>query len=98
MAIRFAPLLLIALTLEPAAAEPPRPTVKLQSIDAVRFDEQSPGHYGPAFRLQLLQEDSEALPAWTLPFGGSAGEQERRGVTFSVRPGRGVKATAKVRF
>jgi hypothetical protein len=96
-AIRVAPLLMIAVALDPAMAEPPRPTLKLQSIDAVRFSEPPSPRNDPALRLRLFQDDSEIGPAWNLPFG-SQSERERGGVRFSVRPGRGLKATAKVRF
>ena len=96
-AIRLAPLLLIAVAAEPTAAEPPKPAIKLQSIDAVRFSEPPSPRNDPALRLRLFQDDSDIEPAWTLPFG-SQSESERGGVQFSVRPGRGLKATAKVRF
>ena len=96
-AVRLAPLLLIAVALDPAAAEPPKPTTKLQSIDAVRISEPPSPRNDPALRLRLFQDDSEILPAWTLPFG-SQSARERGGVRFSVRPGKGLKATAKVRF
>ena len=96
-AIRVAPLLLIAVALDPAAAEPVRPTIKLQSIDAVRFSEPPSPRNDPALRLRLFHDDADVVPAWTLPFG-SALERESGGVRFSVRPGHGLKATAKVRF
>ena len=96
-AIRLAPLLLIAVALDPAAAEPPSTAIKLQSIDAVRFSEPPSPRNDPALRLRLFQDDSEMLPAWNLPFGSQSG-LERGGVRFSVRPGKGLKATAKIRF
>lgn len=97
-ALRLAPWLLIALAVDPAAAQPPRPSLKLQSMDAVRFNEPPSTRYDPALRHRLFQEEEEILPAWTLPFGPQAEERDRRGVTLRVRPGRGVKATAKLRF
>jgi hypothetical protein len=96
-AVRLAPLLLIAVALDPAAAEPLKPTIKLQSIDAVRFSEPPSPQNDPALRLRLFQDNGENVPAWTLPFG-SQSERERGGVRFSVRPGHGLKATAKLRF
>ena len=97
-AIRLAPLLLIAVAVQPAAAEPPRPGVKLQSMDSVRLNEPPPAHYDPALRHRLFQEDEESLPAWTLPFGLQSDDRGDRRVTFSVRPGRGLKAKARIRF
>ena len=96
--IRLAPLLLIAVAATPAAAEPPRPSLKLQSMDSVRSHEPPPTQYDPALRHRLFQEDEEALPAWTLPFGLQSDEPDGRRVTFSVRPGRGLKAKARIRF
>ena len=96
-AIRVAPLLLIAVALDPAAAEPMRSAIKLQSIDAVRFSEPPSPRNDPALRLRLFQDDADIVPAWTLPFGAQSG-LERGGVRFSVRPGHGLKASAKVRF
>ena len=97
-AIRLAPLLLIAVAVHPAAAEPQRPAPKLQSMDSVRFDEPPPAQYDPALRHRLFQQDEEILPAWTLPFGLQSDERDGRGVRFSVRPGRGLKAKARIRF
>ena|SRR5688572_2046403 len=97
-ALRLAPLLLLAFAIEPAAAEPLRPSVKLQSIDAVRFHEPPSPTNDPALRLRLFPGDEQVLPAWSLPFGTRADDRDRRGMTFSVRPGRGLKATAKIRF
>ena len=96
-AVRLAPLLLIAVALDPAAAEPQKPALKLQSIEAVRFSEPPSPNNDPALRLRLFRDDAEIMPAWTLPFG-SQSERERGGIRFSVRPGRGLKATAKIRF
>jgi hypothetical protein len=88
--------MLIAVAIDPAMAEPLKPTIKLQSIDAVRLSEPPSPRNDPALRLRLFQDDSDIAPAWNLPFGSS--KRERGGVRFSVRPGRGLKATAKVRF
>jgi hypothetical protein len=96
-AIRLAPLLLIAVVVEPAAAEPLHPATKLQSLDSVRSQETLPQH-DRAFRHRLFQEDEEMTPAWTLPFGLQADDRDDRRVTFSVRPGRGLKAKARIRF
>jgi hypothetical protein len=96
-AIRVAPLLLIAVALDPAMAEPPRPTLKLQSMETVRLIEPRAPQQDPAFRHRLFQEDEQARPSWILPFGLQSDDPDRR-VTFSVRPGRGLKAKAKIRF
>jgi hypothetical protein len=96
-AIRVAPLLLIAVALDPAMAEPPRPTMKLQSMESVRLSEPRAPRQDPAFRHRLFQEDEQARPTWTLPFGLESDDRDRR-VTFSLRPGRGLKAKAKIRF
>ena len=96
-AIRLSPLLLIAIAIEPAMAQPLKPAINLQSIDAVRLTEPPSPRNDPALRLRLFQDDSDMVPAWNLPFG-SQSERESGGVRFSVRPGRGLKATAKVRF
>ncbi len=87
--------MLIAVAIDPAMAEPLKPAIKLQSIDAVRLSEPPSPRNDPALRLRLFQDDSDVVPAWNLPFGS---QSERDGVRFSVRPGRGLKATAKVRF
>jgi hypothetical protein len=89
--------MLIAVAIDPAMAEPLKPSIKLQSIDAVRFGEPPSARNDPALRLRLFQDDGDIMPAWNLPFG-SQPARERGGVQFSVRPGRGLKATAKVRF
>ena len=93
-AIRLAPLLLIAVAIDPAMAEPPRPT--LQSMESVRLSEPRAPRQDPAFQHRLFQEDEQITPAWTLPFGLQSDDRDRR-VTFSVRPGRGLKAKAKIR-
>ncbi len=98
-ALRLAPLLLAAVAIHPAAAaEPVPPGPRLQSIDSVRFAEPLSPRTDPALRLRLFGDDEEVLPAWTLPFGTQADQRDRRGVSFSVRPGKGLKARAKIRF
>ena len=97
-ALRLAPLLLVAIALEPASAEPPQPGPQLQSVKAVPLSEPAPRGGDPAMRHRLFQEDEEFLPAWTLPFGLQSNERDERRVTFSVRPGRGLKARARIRF
>ena len=97
-ALHLAPLLLVTIAFEPASAEPAKPSLKLQSIDAVRFSEPATFRRDPALRLQLSREDEEMMPGWTLPFVSQEDDRGRRGVTFSVRPGRGLKARAKIRF
>ena len=96
--IRLAPLLMIAVSATPAAAEPVRPSLKLHSMDSVRFHEPPTAQYDSALRHRLFQEDEATLPAWTLPFGLQSDERDGRRVTFSVRPGRGLKAKARIRF
>ena len=97
-ALRLAPLLLVAMAFEPASAEPVKPGLKLQSLDAVRFSEPATFRKDPVLRLQLSREDEDMMPGWTLPFVSQEDDRSRRGVTFSVRPGRGLKARAKFRF
>ena len=97
-AFRLAPSLLIALAAYPAAAEPVKPGPKLQSMDSVRFVEPPSPRNDPALRLRLFRDEEEFLPAWTLPFGNRADDRDRRGISFSVRPGKGLKARAKIRF
>ena len=89
--------MLIAVAIDPAMAEPPRPTLKLQSMESVRLSEPRAPQQDPAFRHRLFQEDEQTTPAWTLPFGLQSDDRDRR-VTFSVRPGRGLKAKARIRF
>ena len=95
-AVRLAPWLLIAVAIDAVAAQPPRPRLKLQSMELVRLNERPP-QYHPALRHRLFQEDEEIRPAWTRPFGVQPDDRDR-GVTFSVRPGRGLKARARIRF
>ena len=97
-AMRLAPFLLIAVAVDPAVAQSTIASVKLQPADAVRFVEPSPSMHDPLAGFRLFREDRETLPAWVLPFGSRASERERRGLSFSVRPGRRLKATAKLRF
>ena len=96
-AVRLAPLLLIAIAIDPAMAEPPRPSLKLRSLESVRLNEPRTPQQDPAFRHRLFQEDEQVSPAWTLPFGLQSDDRDR-GVTFSVRPGHGLKAKARIRF
>ena len=96
-AIRLVPLLLITVAIKPAAAEPPGPSLKVQSMDSVRSQEPS-RQQDRALRHRLFQQDEETLPAWTLPFGLQSDERDSGRVTFSVRPGRGLKAKARIRF
>ena len=97
-AMRLAPLLLIAVAIEPAAAQSTIASIKLQSADPVRFVEPSRPRHDPLAGFRLFREDRETLPAWVLPFGSRASDRDRRGLSFSVRPGRRLKATAKLRF
>jgi hypothetical protein len=96
-AIRVAPLLLIAVAAGPAAAEPSKPSLTLQSMDSVRSQE-LPRLHDRALRHRLFKEDEENTPTWTLPLGLQSDERDNRPVTFSVRPGRGLKAVARIRF
>ncbi len=95
---RLAPWLLIAAAVDPAAAAPPTPKLSLQSMNSIPSDEAVRDRKAPLLGPRLFQYDSERLPEWTLPFGPSAGEPGRRGLSFGIRPGRGVKAVAKLRF
>ena len=97
-AIRLAPLILLTAAVHPAAAEPPRASLNLQSMDTARYREPSSTHVDAKMRHRLFQQDEETLPAWTLPFGLQSDQQDDRRVTFSVRPGRGLKARARIRF
>ena len=89
--------MLIAVAIDPAMAQPPRTTLKLQSIESVRLNEPRAPQQDPAFRHRLFLEDEQARPAWTLPFGLQSDDRDSR-VTFSVRPGHGLKAKARIRF
>jgi hypothetical protein len=89
--------MLIAVAIDPAMAEPPHTTLKLHSIESVRLNEPRSPQQNPAFRHRLFQEDEQSRPAWTLPFGLESDDRDRR-VTFSVRPGHGLKAKARIRF
>lgn len=98
--------LLMAVAAAPAAAAPRLSDWKLQTVEAGNFDRPARHRQDPVlgqvFGRQLFPEESEALPAWTLPFGSSAGERAeergRRGLSFRVRPGHGLKAMARLRF
>ena len=97
-ALRFAPWLLIAVAVDPAAAAPPTPKLSLQSMQSAVPEEPVRDQRAPVLGPRLFQFDHERLPDWSLPFGPGAGEPGRRGFTFGIRPGRGLKATAKLRF
>ena len=100
-ALRFSPLLMVlmmVIAVDGAAAAPVRPGLNLQSMDSVRFDEPAWTWRDPVLGRRLFQDDVETLPSWSLPFGNRADDRDRRGFQFSVRPGRGLKATAKLRF
>jgi len=95
-ALRLAPWLLIAIAVDPAAAQPRMSNLKLHSVEAIRFVEPARPRHDPLLGRHLFEE--ETLPSWGFPFGSRADERDRRGLSFSVRPGRRVKATAKLRF
>ena len=97
-ALRLAPILLIAVAVDAAAAQPMGPLAGPQLADKARIDRPAWQWRDPVQERQLFLEESESLPAWTLPFGAGAGEPGRGRVTISVRPGRGLKAIAKIRF
>jgi hypothetical protein len=92
--------LLMAVAAAPAAAAPRMSDWKLQMVEASNFDRPARTRHdpvlGPVLGLRLFEE--ETIPTWTQPFGPRAGERDRRGLTFSVRPSNGLKATAKIRF
>jgi hypothetical protein len=106
--LRLAPclliVLLIAVAAAPAAAEPRMGGLKLQSVGTGNFDRPARSRHdpvlGPVLSRRFLLE--EATPTWTLPFGPRASERAeergRRGLSFSVRPGHGLKGMAKLRF
>ena len=96
--LRFAPLLLVAIAVGPASAEPSQPSLQLQSVKAVAFSEPPSTSRDRAMRHRLFQNDDEVVPGWSLPFGLQSDERDSRRVTFSVRPGRGLKARARIRF
>ena len=96
-ALRLAPWLLIAVAAEPAAAQTQAPRLKLQSLDVTGPNEPARAQHEPLFK-QRFDYERETLPDWTFPFGTRADERGRRGVSFGIRPGRGVKATARIRF
>lgn len=92
--------LLMAVAAAPAAAAPRMSNLKLQTVEAGNFDRPAQNRHdpvlGPVLGLRFFEE--ETMPTWTLPFGPRAGERDRRGLSFSVRPSDGLKATAKIRF
>jgi hypothetical protein len=102
--LHLAPLLLFVLLLAvaaaPAAAKPRTPELTLDTVAAGNFNEPARNRhdpvFGPALGRRFVQE--EDLPTWTLPLGPSARERDRRGLSFRVRPGHGVKAMARLRF
>jgi hypothetical protein len=97
-ALRFAPWLLIAVAAGPAAAQSHIPRLKLQSVDPVRAEPIPELPRAPLHGPRFFEEQRDALPSWNLPFAPSAADRDRRGFSFSVRPGRGIKATARLRF
>lgn len=88
-------MLLIAVAAAPAAAEPRMSDMQLQTGEAGNFDKPARARHDPVLGRRFVQE--ETMPAWTLPFGSSAGERDR-GLSFRVRPGHGLKAMARIRF
>jgi hypothetical protein len=94
--LRLACCLSIAVAAAPAAAELRIPRLTLQSVESGRVDALPRAE--PFARLRQFEEDSAMLPVWTLPFGAGADARKRRGVSFGIRPHRGLKATAKLRF
>jgi hypothetical protein len=106
--LHLAPLLLFVLLLAvaaaPAAAKPRMPELTLDTVAAGNFNEPARNRHDPVRDPVLGRRfvEEEALPTWTLPFGPSAGERAeergRRGLSFRVRPGHGVKAMARLRF
>jgi hypothetical protein len=92
--------LLIAVAAAPATAEPRMSDWKLQAVEAGSFDRPARTRHdpvlGPVLGLRFFEE--EIILTWTPPFGPRAGERDRRGLTFIVRPTDGLKATAKIRF
>ena len=97
-ALRFAPWLLIAVSAGPAAAQSHIPRLKLQSNEIVRAEPIPELPRAPLLGPRFFDDDREAGPSWYLPFGPRADDRDRRGFSFSVRPGRGIKATARLRF
>ena len=101
-ALPLTPLLLFALLIvvaaAPAAAKPRMPNMQLHSFDAVRLDEPARAQHDPVLGRHLFADDGATLSNWGLPFGPSPGDRDRRGLSFSVRPHHGLRATAKFRF
>ena len=95
-ALRFAIWLPVAVAAAPAAAEPQGPTLTLSSTQASRDDPPTRSMPRPNIELRLLQEQEEAWPEWI--FSPRPADRGRRGWSFGVRPGRGLKAASKIRF
>ena len=96
--LRYATVLLIAFAADGVSAESRGPGLKLQSMESVRFDEPAWTWRDPVLGWRLFQDDTEIVPSWNLPLGSRSNERDRRGIRFGVRPGRGLKGTAKIRF
>ena len=91
--------LLITVAAAPAAAEPKMSNWKLKTTEAGNFDRPVRTPHDPALSPVLRGGFfEETMPAWNLPFGPTAGERDRRGLSFSVHPSHGLKAMAKIRF
>lgn len=92
--------LLIAVAAAPAAAAPRLSDWKLQTVEAGNFDRPARNRHDPVFGpvLGLRFFEEETMPTWALPFGPGAGDRDRRGLSFRVRPGHGLKAMARLRF
>jgi len=91
--------LLITVAAAPAAAEPKMSNWKLQTTEDGNFDRPARTGHDPVLSPVLGGRFfEETTPAWNLPFGPTAGERDRRGLSFSVHPSHGLKAMAKIRF
>ena len=95
-ALRFAIWLPVAVAAAPATAEPQGPTLPLSSTEALHDDPRTRSMPRPIIGLRQLQEQDEVWPVWTI--SPRAADRGRRGWSFGVRPGRGLKAAAKLRF
>jgi hypothetical protein len=87
--------LLITVAAAPAAAEPKMSHWKLQKTEAGNFDRPVRTRHDPVLGGRFFEETT---PAWNIPFGPTAGERDRPGLSFSVHPSHGLKAMAKIRF
>ena len=96
IALRFAPMLLIAAAVEPAAAQSQARERALFPFVSSRLEPVAGTSPERIARDRLLREQEEARPAWT--FGFPSAERRRSGWSFGVRPGRGLKGSAKLRF